>query len=159
MLEKHYKTGLVIGRFQPFHNGHLYLIKEALKTCDKLIIGIGSSNVINDDNPWPIAKRKEILGKVIEEEGLKDKILKIVEIPDDPSDEVWYKIVLKNVGEFDVWIGNNEWNEEIFKQHNIPVLIMPFWERYLHEGTKIRKLIKENGDWKNRLPSYIISFL
>lgn len=99
------------------------------------------------------------MGKVIKEEKLEDRIIKIVDINDDSSDEVWYKTVLENAGEFDVWIGNNEWNEGIFKEHNIKVIVMPFWERYLHEGTKIRKLIKENGDWENRLPSYVVPFL
>jgi len=36
-------TALIIGRFQPFHLGHLLLIKEAAKEADIIVIGIGSS--------------------------------------------------------------------------------------------------------------------
>ena len=38
-----YKRGLIIGRFQPFHNGHLKLIQQVLEECEELIIVIGSA--------------------------------------------------------------------------------------------------------------------
>ena len=65
--------GLLIGRFQPFHNGHLYLIKEALQSVDRLIIGIGSSNVQNEDNPFDYETRKEMIQTVFAYESLKGK--------------------------------------------------------------------------------------
>ena len=38
-----YKRGLVIGRFQPFHNGHLELVHEILNECEELVLVIGSA--------------------------------------------------------------------------------------------------------------------
>lgn len=38
-----HKIGLLCGRFQPVHRGHIELIREALKHCDHLIIAIGSA--------------------------------------------------------------------------------------------------------------------
>ncbi len=35
--------GLYVGRFQPFHLGHLDAIKYALKEVDELVIVIGSA--------------------------------------------------------------------------------------------------------------------
>ena len=35
--------GLMLGRFQPFHNGHLALTKQILTECDELVIIIGSA--------------------------------------------------------------------------------------------------------------------
>jgi nicotinamide-nucleotide adenylyltransferase len=32
--------GMIHGRFQPFHNGHLDYLKAALSRCDRLIVGI-----------------------------------------------------------------------------------------------------------------------
>ncbi|HDH28034.1 MAG TPA: nicotinamide-nucleotide adenylyltransferase, partial [Euryarchaeota archaeon] len=34
---------LLIGRFQPFHKGHLAVIKKILSEADELIIVVGSS--------------------------------------------------------------------------------------------------------------------
>ncbi|MCX7999646.1 MAG: adenylyltransferase/cytidyltransferase family protein, partial [Leptospiraceae bacterium] len=31
-------NGLILGKFYPFHNGHKYLIEEALKRCDHLTV-------------------------------------------------------------------------------------------------------------------------
>ena len=50
---------LFIGRFQPFHIGHLKVILEASKKYKKIIIGIGSSQYCNTiDNPFTYEERK-----------------------------------------------------------------------------------------------------
>ena len=38
------KTGLVLGKFMPLHNGHIALIEFAIKYCDELIVLICASN-------------------------------------------------------------------------------------------------------------------
>ena len=46
-------NGLLIGRFQPFHFGHLEAIRFGLSKVDKLFIGIGSSNKSHQErNPF-----------------------------------------------------------------------------------------------------------
>ena len=46
---------LYIGRFQPFHNGHLQLIKSIENKFDQIIIGIGSSQYSHDkNNPFTV---------------------------------------------------------------------------------------------------------
>src|SRR5262249_350884 len=128
-----YKTGLLIGRFQPFHKGHLYLLKEAFKHVDKLIIGIGSSNVSNNNNPFDFKKRKKMSEKGIVKEQL-NKVSSIFPIPDDPSDDVWLENVLKKVGEFDIYIGNDEWTDGIFEKAGYKVLRMPYFNRDIYVG-------------------------
>ena len=41
-------NGFLIGRFQPFHLGHLEAVKFALSNVNHLYIGIGSSNKSNE---------------------------------------------------------------------------------------------------------------
>lgn len=38
--------GLFVGRFQPFHLGHLHVIKELLEKVDELIIAIGMPSTV-----------------------------------------------------------------------------------------------------------------
>ena len=46
-------NGLLIGRFQPFHLGHLDALQFALSKVDKLWVGLGSSNLPpQKDNPF-----------------------------------------------------------------------------------------------------------
>lgn len=55
-------NGLLIGRFQPFHMGHLSAVKFALSQVEKLWIGIGSSNKSHEKrNPFTADERKEMI--------------------------------------------------------------------------------------------------
>lgn len=60
-----------IGRFQPFHNAHYELVKEALSLADKVIIVIGSANKApNLVNPFTAVQREEIIRAALTEEEL-----------------------------------------------------------------------------------------
>lgn len=51
-----------IGRFQPFHFGHLAVVREALSRADKLIVLIGSSwQPRSVRNPWTFEERETML--------------------------------------------------------------------------------------------------
>ena len=39
-MEHRHEVGLYIGRFQPFHKGHLSVVREAMKQCDTLVIAV-----------------------------------------------------------------------------------------------------------------------
>ena len=54
------RIALIVGRFQPFHKGHLFLIKKALEKANKTIIGIGSSNIIDENNPIDLRREKKL---------------------------------------------------------------------------------------------------
>lgn len=156
---KKYKTGIVIGRFQPFHNGHKYLIKKALEFCEEIIIGIGSSNVSDDTNPYSFVKRKSFVKEFVKNENIGSQVKKIIAIPDHPNDDVWLSNVLKKSGEFDVSVGDNEWVNGIFEKAGIPVVRVGYYRRNMLEGTKIRKLMKSEEKWEDRVPYYLVDRL
>ncbi len=39
------KRGLMVGRFQPFHKGHLCLVGQIFEDCDEVVIAIGSAQI------------------------------------------------------------------------------------------------------------------
>ncbi|OGH12269.1 MAG: hypothetical protein A2857_00690 [Candidatus Levybacteria bacterium RIFCSPHIGHO2_01_FULL_36_15] len=150
------KTGLLIGRFQPFHKGHDYLIKKALGQVDKLIIAIGSSNVKDTDNPFTYPQRKKILEIYIENEDMENKIVKIFPLPDNPSDDVWVRNAVKKAGRIDVIISNNELNvNRFFEKAGFKVLRFPFYKRNIYEGKKIRDLARHGKRWDKRVPNVL----
>lgn len=150
-----YTTGLVIGRFQPFHLGHQYLIEKALFHAEKIIIGIGSSNIKDENNPYTIALREEFIKKFLEQENLTDKVERIVYIPDIPDDDEWYEIANKLTGDVDVVIGDNEWVNGIYAKRDIPVIQIGYYKRNVLEGKKIRHQIDHKKPWKTRVPKYL----
>ena len=59
--------GLLIGRFQPFHLGHLDAVMFGLSKVENLWIGIGSSDKYNEKrNPFSVDERREMIISSIE---------------------------------------------------------------------------------------------
>lgn len=56
------KYGVLIGRFEPVHNGHQSLIRFALQNVEELVIILGSCNVAPSiKNPWNAQDRREMI--------------------------------------------------------------------------------------------------
>lgn len=152
---EHFSVGLLVGRFQPFHYGHKYLIEQALSFCDKIVIGIGSANKRGKDNTFSYIQRKRMLLFFLEKERIQDRVLKIFPSPDIPDDQEWLKDVIKKAGNFDVVVGDNEWVNNIFEKAGYKVLKIGYHKRHLYEGEKIRALLTKNTSWKDRIPPYL----
>lgn len=57
-----YNYGLILGRFQPIHKGHLSLMLLALSRCDKIIIAIGSAQASRTErNPLSYEERHDMI--------------------------------------------------------------------------------------------------
>lgn len=158
-MKKKYAVGLVVGRFQPFHNGHLYLLRQALEQAEQLVIGIGSSNVSNHDNPYFLTKRKKAIQEVIKRENLGKRIKSIISLPDIPDDDEWARRTLSKSGKVDVIISNNDSGVNVFfEKLGIPILRFSYYDREHLEGVKIRKLMRGGEKWEDRIPQYLLPF-
>lgn len=151
---KKYKVALFIGRFQPFHKGHLYSLKKCFELADQVIVGIGSSQESEtEDNPWDFETRKKMV-------GLIDKKVKIVALPDTPSDEEWLREVVQRVGKFDVVMSNNDWVLGIMKNAGYAVLKTGFFDRDKLEGVKIREMMRRGDEeWKARVTVSVVDLI
>lgn len=159
MRMQKYKIGFFIGRFQPLHKGHIHLIKRSLYYVESLIIGIGSVGVVNSDNFLSYDQRKTMLQTAVAKEKFSRKIRTIVPLKDFHNDKLWLEDCLKQAGKFDVIIGNNEWTNGIFERAGYKILRLGFYKRYLYEGVKIRKLMKDGKKWDDRVPGYIVPLI
>jgi len=63
MSEKITKLGVIIGRFQPIHNGHIKnVISPALQASDYVLFLLGSANrSTNSKNPFTFEERREMI--------------------------------------------------------------------------------------------------
>lgn len=59
------RVGVILARFQPIHNGHLELIRKAVKENDKVLIFIGSVDKMNERNPIPWKIRHRLVIEAI----------------------------------------------------------------------------------------------
>jgi bifunctional NMN adenylyltransferase/nudix hydrolase len=58
----HFDAAILIGRFQPFHNGHAALLKQALESADRVLVVLGSSfRARNAKNPFTWEERAAMI--------------------------------------------------------------------------------------------------
>ena len=149
------KRGLFIGRFQPFHIGHLSDIKNALKEVDELVIGVGSSNEKHTKyNPFSVEERIEMIDLVLPANDIGKYT--VFPIPDFGNDEKWLEHVETLVPKFDVVYTGNKWTEKCFKgKYKVKRVNMLKGV----SSTIIRNQILKNKDWQSLVPKEVVEFI
>jgi len=151
-------NGLLIGRFQPFHLGHLEALQFALSKVDKLWVGLGSSNKpIEKNNPFTAEQRKEMILSSIDD-TMKEKI-SIYFIPDLDNHMKWIEKIDTIVPKFDIIFSNDELTKHLYSKLNIQVISIPFLNRDSLSGTHIRDLIISDQKWDDLVPQGTRNFL
>ena len=145
-------NGLLIGRFQPFHLGHLEALQFALSKVDKLWVGLGSSNKpIEKSNPFSAEERKEMILSSIDD-SMKNKIT-IYFIPDVDNHVKWIEKIDTIVPKFDIVFSNDPLTDHLYSKRTVQVIPIPFLKRDQLSGTRIRDLIKNDQKWDDLVPS------
>ncbi|HSG83980.1 MAG: nicotinamide-nucleotide adenylyltransferase [Nitrosopumilus sp.] len=151
-------NGLLIGRFQPFHLGHLQALQFALSKVDKLWVGLGSSNKpVDKNNPFTAEQRKEMILSSIDD-SMKEKI-SIYFIPDLDNHMRWIEKIDTIVPKFDIIFSNDDLTKHLYSKRNIQVLSIPFLNRESLSGTNIRDLIISDQKWDDLVPDGTRNFL
>lgn len=144
-------NGLLIGRFQPFHLGHLEAFRFALSKVENLWIGIGSSNKPSEkNNPFSADERKEMILSSIDE-SISNKI-QIYFIPDLDNHAKWIENIDSLVPDFDVVFSNDELTQTLYSKRGKKVIPVVFKDREVLSGTNIRNKILSDQDWQTLVP-------
>jgi len=135
---------LFIGRFQPFHKGHLHAIKKAMRKYE-VIVGIGSADKSNTKlNPFSFQERKRMI------EACLDEKVKIIDAEDKRSDEEWANYLISKI-DFDVVITGSEWVKQCFKNKK-EVIEPEFLQPEKYNATKIREFMAKGKKWEHLVP-------
>ncbi|MHA1777920.1 MAG: nicotinamide-nucleotide adenylyltransferase [Promethearchaeota archaeon] len=154
------KIGLFIGRFQPFHLGHLKMIQFALTQVDFLKIGIGSSQYQDTiQNPFSYLERFQMITESLEENGISTHQYKIYPIPDMHNADLWVKMVVKTVGKFHIFFSNSEWTRQLFQKQGYQLGILQIFEFRKFNGSIIRKRIQQKEPIDSLVPVAVVRFI
>ena len=144
-------NGLLIGRFQPFHLGHLEAIKFALSKVDTISLGIGSSNKSpGKENPFTADERERMIRASIDSEMAKN--IQIYYIPDLEDHKKWIENLDTIVPKYQVVFSNDEMTQHLYSKQNLEVIPIPFTKRDELSGTNIREKIRSDQDWQHLVP-------
>jgi len=151
--------GLFIGRFQPFHNGHLYAIKKILELEDEIIIAIGSAqDSYSLENPLTAGERIEMIREVLRKLNVLHKAI-IVPIPDIFENMAWPGRVMEYVPKFDRVYSGNELVLMLFERFGIQTVRLEHINRDEYQGKKIREKIIKGEPWAHLVPKIVYTKL
>ena len=143
--------GLLIGRFQPFHLGHLDAVLFGLSRAENLFICIGSSNKSNEKkNPFSAEERREMIISSIEP-SMVDR-LKIFDVPDVGDHEKWTFEIDKIVPNYGIIFSNDEFTKTLFEKREMNVVPVVLKDREKFSGTNVRELIAGDKNWQDLVP-------
>lgn len=124
------KYSLFLGRFQPFHLGHDYIIKQELNKGRPVLIACRDTPITEWD-PYSAEERVQMIS-----EHYKDEDVKVIVIPDIQSVNIGRKVGYE------------------VNRYDAPGDIEGI------SATQIREMMGEgNHDWKNKVPKAIADFL
>ncbi len=147
-------TCLFVGRFQPFHNGHLLVVKGMTKVCGRIVIAVGSPDARpSADDPFTAEERKDMIQAALQDADIIPNFnVDLVTIPDVPGDDAaWTKKALEAAGEVHMaWTGN-EHVKACFEAAGVEVK----WIKEVPgiSGEEIRARMKTGGDWRAMVPA------
>jgi cytidyltransferase-like protein len=170
------RYGLVLGRLQPLHLGHIEYLEAAKSRCDHLVIGITNPDtgvLIYDDadpkrsrsesNPFSYFDRYQMVGASLIELGWQHEEFSIVPAPINTPEEMVPYIPRHDrttvfITVYDAWgekkaqlIGNLGYTVEIL------------WRRDMRErlttSTDIRNAIRTGGAWRHLVPGAVARYL
>jgi nicotinamide-nucleotide adenylyltransferase len=154
------KRAVFIGRFQPFHMGHLVVIKNLLEEVDELIIVIGSSQYSHSmDDPFTTGERLVMISNALREARIPHGSWWAVPVPDVHMHMLWVSQVIGYTPKFDVVYSNEPLTSRLFKEAGFEVKPIPFVQRGIYSATEIRKRMLAGKSWEELVPKSVAEFI
>jgi len=155
------EIALFVGRFQPLHHGHIYMLNKILKLYKNVKIGVGSSQFSKTKiNPFTYEERINFITSTLNKRGITSQRFSIYPIPDIFNASEWVNHVISIVGSFDTIFSNSDWVRQLFQNEGYTVgqKIGIFKKKY--NASNIRKLIsKDHKNWTILVPKEVVTLI
>lgn len=165
--------GFVHGRFQLFHNDHLFYVLEAKKQCKKIIVGVTSPEnalLIREeidphrcnptDNPFTFYERLCMIQAALLEAGLKREEFEIVPYPIERPEILYNYIPLTATSFFTIY---DKWGYE--KLHRLgelgysTVVLFDDHEKKMCSTDIRNAIVNGTNEWKKLVPNAVVEYL
>jgi nicotinamide-nucleotide adenylyltransferase len=152
--------GLYVGRFQPFHLGHLSAIKDVLKEVEELVIVIGSAQYShNSSNPFTAGERLVMVRRALKEAEIDSSRVWIVPVPDVHLHMLWVSALEGYTPRFNVVYSNEPLTRRLFMEAGYKVKSIRFFERKLYTSTLVRERMLKGESWRKLVPQSVADFI
>lgn len=156
------KRILYIGRFQPFHLGHLDAVKQifAKENPDMLLIAIGSAqDSYLPENPFTAGERFEMIETALAEEGIPKEKYSIMPICDINQYSLWTDYVCSLLPPFQSIYSGSKIVKTLFSEHEKDIQVHDLKMNLDVSATEVRKKIINGENLEDFVPQAVIKLL
>ena len=145
--------GILIGRMQPVHNGHMEVIKQILNEVDEIIIGIGSAQASHElKDPFTAGERVVMMSQALAEKDIDPSRYYIIPMQDINFNAIWASHVKMLTPPFSIVYSGNPLVKQLFSEEGYEVRQPPLYDRLHLSGTEVRRRILNDEDWEELVP-------
>lgn len=148
----------MIARWKPVHLGHKAVLLGLVENADHALVGIGSSNRYDAQNPFTAEETAEMIRRALA--GYSN--YEILEVPDLGHGPRWRAMVAEMFGPLDRFVTANAYVRNLMTElYTVvhPVRLVPPERRVRVDGTMVRVRMAEGGDWESLVPVETAAFL
>ncbi len=148
-----------IGRFQPFHNGHLNAVKGILAKHKNLLIIIGSSQESKTEkNPYDYELRERMIIETLNSLKVDLARVSIVPLPDIKDDTKWVSYLIESVPSFECMYTGSLDTKSLFEKYSeIPIKKVDFVDGL--SGTLVREKLALKQDILELVPEPVLKLI
>ena len=151
---------MYVGRFQPFHLGHLCAVKKILGEVDEVIVAIGSAQYShNVNNPFTAGERLVMIRETLRDEKMDLSRVWLVPVPDVHLHMMWVSALEGYTPRFTVVYSNEPLTRRLFVEAGYEVKDIPLYDRKVYSSTEIRKRMVKGEDWGEYVPRKVSAFI
>jgi nicotinamide-nucleotide adenylyltransferase len=150
----------LVGRFQPFHAGHLKVLHEIRRRRPEagLLLGIGSAEESYTwKNPFTAGERFEMIDRTVG--AIADPRVYIVPVADIRRHAQWVRYLESLLPAFDRVYTNNPLTRLLFERAGYAVESPPLYSRGRFEGEHIRRCLATDRGWRPLVPPAVAGYL
>lgn len=151
--------GLMIGRYQPFHLGHLNLAEQILTECEELVVAIGSPEAnFSFNDPFTAGERITMVHETLKKRGLRMSNCYVLPVPNSNNNYTWFESIRSMIPKVTTVYSGNQFVRLLLPE-NVKVRSPTFVKFKIFNGTRIRNLIVGNGNWQDLVPTPVALFI
>ncbi len=152
--------GILIGRMQPVHNGHMQVIEQILEEVDEVIIGIGSVQMSHElKDPFTAGERIVMMSQALAERDIDPSRYYIIPMQDINFNAVWVAYIKMLTPPFSIVYSGNPLVKQLFAEEGYEVRQPPLFDRLHLSGTEVRRRILNGENWKDLVPNATVDLI
>jgi nicotinamide-nucleotide adenylyltransferase len=157
--------GMIHGRFQPFHNGHLEYLRGAAARCDEVFVGITNPDPtrirpeasdplrhLPESNPYTYVERLLMVKAAAQDAGLELERVHVIPFPVNEP-ELWAAYVPGDVVQFirlfSDWGGTKL---DRLREAGYEVVVLDEGAEKEVSGAQVRAAMRDGADWDQLVP-------